>query len=183
MLIPVLTALYGIRSRLINPMDPGILSIGEVSGGNASNVIPSEIFIQGTLRSYSPEVRELLANNVLNAFKAAENAGGRGVAEIDRGYPAGWNDARVINWMGEIATEMLGPDAIDNSKRIMAGEDFAYMCQAAPGAMLSLGAKLDDGVHRAHHTPLFDIDERALPIGAAILAETAIRFLKGSNTL
>jgi amidohydrolase len=58
----------------------------------------------------------------------------------------------------------------------MAGEDFAYMQQVAPGAMLMLGAALGD-MPRPHHTPVFDIDERAMPIGAAILAETVRRYL------
>jgi len=57
------------------------------------------------------------------------------------------------------------------------------MCQKAPGAMLMIGAAIGDGVMRAHHTPIFDIDERCLPTGSAILAETALRFLKGQVTL
>ena len=61
----------------------------------------------------------------------------------------------------------------------MGAEDFAYMTRKAPGAMFMLGAAIDDGVNRGHHTPIFDIDERALPIGAAILAETARRYLAG----
>jgi amidohydrolase len=65
----------------------------------------------------------------------------------------------------------------------MASEDFAYMCQEAPGAMFMLGAAIDDGTDRGHHTNIFDIDERALPLGAAILAETARRFLAGEFKL
>jgi amidohydrolase len=53
------------------------------------------------------------------------------------------------------------------------------MCQKAPGAMIMLGAAIDDGIVRGHHTPIFDIDERCMPMGAAILAETALRFLRG----
>jgi amidohydrolase len=65
----------------------------------------------------------------------------------------------------------------------MGGEDFAYMCQQAPGAMIMVGAAMPDGVERNHHTNIFDIDERALPIGAAILAETTRRFLTGELSL
>jgi metal-dependent amidase/aminoacylase/carboxypeptidase family protein len=64
----------------------------------------------------------------------------------------------------------------------MGAEDFAYMTQQAPGAMFMLGAAVGDR-QRAHHTPVFDIDERALPVGAAILAETARRFLAGEVAL
>lgn len=85
--------------------------------------------------------------------------------------------------MSNVAGEFLGPDAIDRSRTGMGAEDFAYMTKKAPGAMLMLGAAIDDGIMRAHHTPIFDIDERALPIGTAILAETALRFLRGEVTL
>jgi len=74
---------------------------------------------------------------------------------------------------------LIGAEAIDRSRASMGAEDFAYMCQSAPGAMFMLGAAVSD-YQRAHHTPVFDIDERALPIGAAILAETARRFLAGA---
>ncbi|MCA9933455.1 MAG: hypothetical protein KC415_06000, partial [Anaerolineales bacterium] len=59
-------------------------------------------------------------------------------------------------------------------------EDFAYMAQKAPGAMFMLGAALDDGIVRGHHTDIFDIDENVLPLGTAVLAETARRFVTGS---
>ncbi|MBC8160152.1 MAG: amidohydrolase, partial [Roseiflexaceae bacterium] len=65
----------------------------------------------------------------------------------------------------------------------MGGEDFAYMAQRAPGAMFMLGAALDQQTMRAHHTAIFDIDEQAMPYGAAILAETARRFLAGELRL
>lgn len=183
MLSHVLNALFGIRSRLINPMEPAILSVGTVRGGHASNVIPSEIFVQGTLRSFSEEVRQKLAYEVERAFAVAEAFGGSAEVTITRGYPAGWNDERVAEWMSNVASDFLGPDAIDRSRTGMGAEDFAYMTRQAPGAMLMLGAAIDDGIVRGHHTPIFDIDERALPIGTAILAETALRFLRGEVKL
>jgi amidohydrolase len=179
MLIPVLTALYGIRARRINPMEPAILSVGVVQGGAASNVIPHEVFITGTLRSFSEPTRERLASEVEKAFAVARAYGGDYRLKIDRGYPAGWNDERVAGWMEHVARGFLGDAAIANDRTGMGAEDFSYMAQQAPGAMLMLGAAIDDGVVRSHHTPIFDIDERCLPVGAAILAETAARFLRG----
>jgi len=179
MLIPVLTALYGIRARRINPAEPAMLSVGVVRGGNATNVIPNEVELRGTLRSYSAEVREQLIAEVERAFAVARAYGGDYRLRIERGYPAGWNDARVAGWMEQVAGEFLGDNAFDHSPAGLGAEDFAYMCQKAPGAMLMLGAAIDDGVTRGHHTPIFDIDERCMPVGAAILAETATRFLKG----
>ena len=183
MLIPVLTALYGIKARRLDPVEPGILSVGIVQGGGATNVIPSEVRVAGTLRSYSPRVREQLIAEVERAFAVARAYGGDYKLAISRGYPAGWNDPGVAGWLEQVAGGFLGPDAFDRSPPGLGAEDFSYMCQKAPGAMLMLGAAIDDGVVRAHHTPIFDIDERCLPVGAAILAETAARFLRGETRL
>jgi amidohydrolase len=183
MLIPVLTALYGIRARRIDPVEPSILSVGVVNGGGATNVIPSSVRLEGTLRSYSAQVREQLVAEVERAFAVSRAYGGDYRLTIGRGYPAGWNDARVAGWLEQVAGEFLGPEAFDRSAPGLGAEDFAYMAQKSPGAMLMLGAALDDGVVRAHHTPIFDIDERCLPVGAALLAETAVRFLRGEVKL
>ena len=78
---------------------------------------------------------------------------------------------------------MLGAGAVTSDPMGLGAEDFAYMCQEAPGAMFMLGAAIDDGRVRGHHTNIFDIDESVLPIGAAILAETARRFLAGDLIL
>lgn len=183
MLIPVLTALYGIRARRIDPAEPAMLSVGVVKGVGATNVIPSSVELHGTLRSYNPSIRERLIDEVERAFAVSRAYGGDYSLRIDRGYPAGWNDERVATWMEHVAGEYLGDEAFDRSPPGLGAEDFSYMCQQAPGAMLMLGAAIDDGVVRGHHTPVFDIDERCLPLGSAILAETAVRFLKGSSKL
>jgi amidohydrolase len=183
MLAAVINALYGIKARRLDPVQPGVLSIGVVRGGNASNVIPSEIYLEGTLRSYSEEIRSKLAEEVERAFGVARALGGDYRLKITRGYPAGWNDDRVAGWMQGISREYLGDSALDQSPAGLGAEDFSYMCQKAPGAMLMLGAAIGDDVVRAHHTPIFDIDERCLPTGSAILAETALRFLKGQAKL
>lgn len=183
MLISVLTALHGIRARRIHPMDAGVVSVGIIQSGTASNVIPSEVYVKGTLRSFDPEVRELLIVEVEKAFAVARALGGDYRVKIERGYPAGWNNEHVAGWMEQVSSDLLGAQAINKTRRGMGAEDFAYMCQQAPGAMFNLGAAIDDGILRAHHTPIFDIDERCLPIGSAILAETALRFLRGDVKL
>ena len=76
MLAPVLTALYAIPSRRINPLEPSVVSIGQVSGGAASNVIPNEVLLRGTLRSLRAEVREQLWAEVENALRLTEHLGG-----------------------------------------------------------------------------------------------------------
>jgi len=178
MLGPLLMALHGIVARRINPLQPAVVSLGEIRGGAASNVIPAEVFLQGTLRSFDPQVREQLLEEVERALAVARAFGGDYRLEIERGYPAGQNHPEASAWLERTAIDLLGAGAIDKTRAGMGAEDFAYMTQQAPGAMFKLGAAVGDFT-RAHHTPVFDIDERALPIGSAILAETARRFLAG----
>ncbi|MBK9711598.1 MAG: amidohydrolase [Kouleothrix sp.] len=178
MLGPVLMALHGIVARRVNPMKPAVVSLGQVHAGATSNVIPSEVFLHGTLRSYDADVRELLLAEVDRALSLVRTLGGDYRIEVERGYPAGKNSAEVSGWLARTAADLLGPDALDPQLPGMGAEDFAYMSAQVPGAMFHLGAAVGD-IQRAHHTPVFDIDERCLPVGAAILAETARRFLAG----
>ncbi len=183
MLIPVLSALHGIVARRIDPHEPAVLSLGQIHAGTASNIIPTEVYLNGTLRSYAPDVRQQLLAEVERALAVARALGGDYRLEIDHGYPPVHNDATVAGWIEQTALDMVGDECINRDRRGMGGEDFAYMCQRVPGAMFFLGAALEDGVQRAHHTPIFDIDERMLPLGSALLAETARRFLMGGYTL
>ncbi len=179
MLSAILPVVYGIPSRLINPLRPCVLSLGEIRGGAAANVIPNEVYIQGTIRSYQPEVREQLWAELEKAFKMSETFGGSYQLKIHKGYPALFNDAETNEWLRQVAQGLVGDTAVVNREFGMGAEDFAYMTQKAKGAMFMLGAAIDDGTVRNHHTDIFDIDESVLPIGSAILAETARRFVTG----
>ncbi|NJN17617.1 MAG: amidohydrolase [Oscillochloris sp.] len=180
LMLPVLTAIHGIRARRLSPLEPGVISIGTLrSNSNAPNVIGSEVYLNGTIRTFDEDVRAQIPAELEQAFSIARTLGGDYRFELDRGYIAGWNDEKVNTWAEQVCTDLLGKEAINPDGKSMAGEDFAYMCREAPGVMIGLGAMLDDGVNRAHHTPFFDIDERCMPIGSAIVAETALRYLRG----
>lgn len=180
MLAPVLTALYAIPSRRINPLKPSVVSLGQIRGGSASNVIPSEVYLHGTIRSYEQEIRRQLWTEVERAVALSEALGGHYRFKIEEGYPAAVNDSNVNNWMRKVVRDLSGEEKVLNTESGMGAEDFAYMVHEVPGAMFMLGAATADGVWRAHHTPIFDIDESVLPLGAAILAETARRFVTGA---
>lgn len=179
MLSVILPAIYAIPSRRINPLRGCVVSLGQISGGAAPNVIPNEVYIQGTIRSFHDDVRQQLWTEVENAFKLSELMGGSYQFQLDKGYPALYNDAEVNSWLRDVAQEFGGETAVTNTEFGMGAEDFAYMAREAKGAMFMLGAAIDDGVARHHHTDIFDIDESVLPLGAAILAETAHRFVTG----
>ncbi|MEM7116567.1 MAG: M20 family metallopeptidase [Chloroflexota bacterium] len=179
MMGPILSALHGIVSRYVNPLEPAVVTIGRLAGGTVANVIPSDVELDITLRSLDDEVRELLVQEVEQALSIARNLGGDYEMRRVEGYPALYNDPGVASWLRKTAVDLLGADKVGSRGPVMGGEDFSFMSRASRGAMLSLGVKDPDGPPRFLHHPEFDLDETAMPIGAAILAETALRFVKG----
>ena len=174
----VLNALYAVPSRRIDPIKPAVLTVGIVRGGTASNVITDTVYIEGTLRSRHDDVRDQLIEEVKRSLEIARALGGDYELVIERGYPSMLNDAGVTDEIRQVGVDLLGEAGLGKSKPMMGAEDFSYMTRMAPGAMFSLGTRHPGGRERYAHTPDFDIDEDALPIGAAVLAETALRLLR-----
>ena len=181
LLSSILPMIYAIPSRRINPKEKCVVSLGQISGGAASNVIPAEVYLQGTIRSLSNIVRQQLWEEVEQCFRTAEVLGGSYEFRLHKGYPAMVNDRSVTSWLEKSAVGLFDANTITKPEPpySMGAEDFAYMSSEVPGSMFMLGAKVENG--GAHHTPLFDIDEDAFPVGMAVLAETARRFVTGQT--
>jgi amidohydrolase len=175
----VLNALYAIPSRRISPLQPSVVTVGVVRGGTADNVIPNSVHLEGTLRSFDGAVREQLVQDVERAMQVVRAFGGDYALRIEHGYPPLVNDPAAAGWLRSVAGDLLGGQNVDTGNVSMGAEDFAFMTQCAPGAMFALGVKPPGGQPRYLHTPTFDLDEDALPLGAAILAETALRYARG----
>lgn len=177
----VINAIYGIRSRRIDPMRPAVISIGAIHGGDADNVIPGEIKLKGTIRSYDEETRKQLWKHLEAAVALSRSLGGDFDFHIREGYPATYNDPFVSDMIRTVVTDTFGEAQLAPTEPGMGAEDFGYMSRKAPGAMFFLGAK-QDGINRPHHSPIFDIDESNLYVGAAVLAETACRLLRQAGS-
>ena len=173
----VLNALYAVPSRRIDPLQPAVLSVGIVRGGSAANIIPDTVYLEGTLRSIDTAVRQQLLDEVHNVLEIARVMGGSYDLELETGYPSMVNDPVVVEQIRLAAAALLGTDAVLPDRLSMGAEDFSYMAAACPGAMFNLGVRHPGQPSRFLHNPKFDIDENALPIGAAILAESALRLL------
>jgi amidohydrolase len=173
----VILALHGIVSRRLDPFDPAVLSIGSIRGGHAENVIPDRVELIATLRYLEPEVQETLHAEIERALSVARALGGDYEHRIEIGYPPMLNDESVVAVIREVGIDLLGVDHLRPPEQHLGAEDFGFFSALAPGAMFSLGCQLD-GDRRKAHSPTFDIDERCLPIGTAILAETALRLLR-----
>lgn len=176
-LAQVINAIHGIRARRINPMHPSVISVGAVHGGSADNIIPDSVAIRGTIRSYDEETRSQLWKELEAAIAVARAFGGDYEFSIREGYPATYNDPAVSRLIETVVSDTVGADRLHPAEAGMGAEDFGYMSRKAPGTMFMLGATRDE-IKRPHHSPIFDIDEQNLYLGAAILAETAVRLLR-----
>ncbi len=173
----VINALQAIRSRRRNPTERSVVTLGSIHAGIAPNVIPNEVLLTGTIRTFEQEAREEIHRLVEEAFALARHFGGDYKLNISTGYPALYNDPGVAELIRDVSRDLLGAEKSGHGEPIMAGEDFAFMTQKAPGAMLRLGAQLDE-MNRPHHSPIFDIHEGCLPIGVGVMAESALRLLR-----
>jgi amidohydrolase len=177
----IVVALQTLVSREVDPTVPAVVTIGSFVAGNASNVIPDSAVLRGTVRAFDPtlfahledRVREVAAT-VAAAMRASVTV------EFELSYPPATCDPAMAERLGESARSLLGADAVLNSKPVMGAEDFAFVLQKVPGAMLWLGVKDPDWAEpKPLHTATFDIDESALPIGSAAMAGVALDFLAG----
>jgi amidohydrolase len=174
----VLLALHGIVSRRMHPWTPAVISVGSIHAGEADNVIPEQVKMSGTIRFMTPEVQQQIHAEIERALGVARALGGDYELEIVAGGPPVVNDVAVTELLRQVVDDLLGPGHIPPPKHDMGAEDFAAFTALAPGAMFGLGCRRGEEIRPAH-SPTFDVDERCLPIGTAILAETALRLLRG----
>lgn len=173
----VILALHGIVSRRLNPSKRAVISIGSIHGGQAENVIPERVELSGTIRFMESEVQEQIHAEIERALGLARALGGDYELEIEIGCPPTFDEPEVVDLLRDVAEDLLGAAHVLDPEPHMGAEDFGSFSSVAAGAMFGLGC-LIEGDERFHHNPRFDIDERCLPIGTAILAEAALRRLR-----
>ena len=173
----VIIALNALISRSINPFEPAVVSIGTVNGGFTQNVIPESVSISGTLRFTNEAVHQQIHEGMKRAFDIVKALGGNYELKFEIGGPPMINDKLVADLIEQTGKEMLGDENVREIEKTLGAEDFGEFLKHAPGAMFTLGTQKAGHEEYLLHHPKFDIDERALPIGTAMLVETAKRFL------
>lgn len=172
----LVTSLQQIISRNNNPFNPSVLSITSIQGGNTTNVIPSEVKLMGTFRAMNEEWRfkahELIKHHVLSLVEAM---GATATIHIDVGYPFVLNNEELNSAAREQAETYMGAANVETTELRMGAEDFGYYTHQVPGCFFRLGAgNVSKGITANVHTPVFDIDEAAIPIGMGMMAWLAI---------
>lgn len=174
----VILALNAMISRRINPFEPAVVSIGTVSGGLTENVIPESVKISGTLRFTDEAVHQRIHEEMKHAFDIVKALGGNYALRFEIGGPPMVNDQLVSDLIEQTGKDMLGAENVHPIEKTLGAEDFGEFLKHAPGAMYTLGTQKEGHEEYLLHHPRFDLDERALPIGTAMLVETAKRFLE-----
>lgn len=177
----IVVELQTVVSRELNPLEPGVVSITSVRGGEAFNVIPPEVHLRGTIRSLTAEGAAFLQTRVAEIAEAVARAN-RCEAVVQfpgTGYPPTVNDESLWQFAQDVAGELLGSDAVVEIPPVMGGEDFAFYTEEVPGCFLFLavGDETGGAPYPVHH-PRFTMDEAALPLGSALHAALAVKSLQ-----
>jgi amidohydrolase len=175
----IVVALQSLVSREIDPTEAAVVTVGKLESGTVHNVIPQTATMLGTVRTYSPELRNFLETRV-GEVASTIAAAFRAEAETIylRGYPPMINHEAAVNLVRDVGTELLGAAHIHDARPMMAGEDMAFVTEKVPGCMFSLGVgNPERGLIYPPHHPRFDADEDALSVGVRMLCGVALRYL------
>lgn len=174
----VVMALQTVVSRNVDPGESAVVTVGRLRSGDALNVIPAEAEIGISVRSFSAAVRRLLRERITTLVNAtAAGYGAKAEIRYVEGYPVLENDPAAVALAGQVAGEVVGEDRVELAfPRMMGSEDFAYMLQVCPGALVRIGNGPSDG-GRGLHNPRYDFHDGNLSVGAAFWSRLAERFL------
>ncbi|RCH54794.1 amidohydrolase [Mucilaginibacter hurinus] len=175
----ILTALQQVISRFNDPKSPSVLSFGKVIANGATNVIPDEVYLEGTFRTMDEQWREDAHKRMKKMAEGiAESMGASCEFNIMKGYPFLINEERLTAAARTSAEEYLGKENVLDLDIWMAAEDFAYYSQAAHSCFYRLGTRNEArGITSSVHTPTFDIDETALEVSTGLMAYLAVKEL------
>lgn len=179
----VVESLQKVVSREIDPLAPVVISFGRIQGGTARNVIASRVRLEGTARALSPAlVRRLPGLIKRTASGICRARGAKAEVKVIAGYPALVNDPVVNGLLKRTYEALFGQGRVEETERVLGGEDFARYLEMVPGAMFRLGVRNPKlGADQPWHSPRFAIDEEALKYGTALLAAAAISYLTDST--
>jgi amidohydrolase len=174
----VVTALQQVVARNVDPLQSAVVTVGSIRGGDAFNIIPQEVRLEGTMRSFDAAVWESLPGHLERAAKrTAEAFDCRAEVEVERIQKPTVNDPAMAALVREVACEVVGPENVVDG-RTMGGEDFSEVLLRVPGCYFFVGTRNESkGKVHPHHSPWFDVDEDALPLGVRLLAGVAHRYL------
>lgn len=181
----IVVALQTITSRNLNPLESAVLTFGTITGGTRYNILANETTLEGTVRTFSTEARDMVEARLNQlAPKVAEGLGA--VCEVDyiRGYPAVVNHPTAVDVLRAAGEDTVGREGVVLPEYpSMVAEDFAFYLEKVPGALFWLGCTAEGEVKKSLHSPEFLPDENCLGIGVEMMVRTALRCLEISQNV
>ena len=174
------TAFQTIRSRNLNPLQPSVISVGIIRGGERFNIIPEQVYMEGTVRTYDEGVRDEIEKRLDEILAGITQAGGGTYEyEYERGAPPTINDVALAREMAPTLVRVLGPEQVHELEPMMAAEDFAYFANRIPGFYIRLGTTKPGTTSGWNHTPDFMADDASVPVGMRVMCNLLLDYLGG----
>jgi amidohydrolase len=174
----IVTALQTLVSREVDPVEPAVVTVGEIGAGSAFNIIPETARLGGTVRTLNEDLRRRMPERIEQLARGVAQ-GMRGDAQLDYtfSYPVTMNDGAATRLALTVISGLFGEEnTLELANPAMGGEDFAFFLEKIPGAFIWLGVGEDVSYL---HTPTFDFDEEILAQGSALLTALALESLSG----
>ena len=177
----IITALQSIVSRNTPPLDSAVVSVCSIHGGTAFNIIPPEVELQGTIRTFKPEIRAMIVERLHEiATQTAQALGCEVEISHEDITPAVINDPDLAEQIADLAAELFPEGTIALDSQTMGAEDMAFMMEDFPSCYFLIGsANAEKGLDAPHHHPRFDFDEQALTNGVALMTAAVMSLLQG----
>jgi amidohydrolase len=174
----VVLALQTIRSRNLSPFAPTVVTVGIMRGGERSNIIPAEVKLEGTVRTFDESVTDVIERRMREIFDGVtKSAGGSYEIQFERGYPVTSNDSALAARMRPTMERVMGSGNVVNIKPTTGAEDFGLFAMQTPGFFYRLGTVKPGTTTGGHHTPNFMADDASIPIGMRVMTAMVLDYL------
>jgi len=175
-------ALQTIVSRTLDPIRPAVVTVGMFHAGERSNIIPAEVRLQGTVRTYDAEVRNTIERRMREILGGITQAGGgEYTLDYERGTPATINNPALTSASVPTLEAVVGSESVEVLEPTMGGEDFAYYAQEIPAFFYRLGIHKEGTVSGPHHSPTFRADDSSVPVGMRVMANVLVDYLERNS--
>jgi amidohydrolase len=178
----IVLALQTVRSRVVSPLSANVLTVGIIRGGERNNIIPAEVRLEGTVRTFDDPTQEVVERSMRDIFDGLTKAA-HATFELhfDRSHPLTRNDDALTTRLVPTLTRVVGKDNVRAAPPETGAEDFSFFSQIVPGFYFKLGVVPEGKVSGGHHTPTFYADDASVPIGMRALSTLAVDYLAGSR--
>jgi len=175
----IVLAFQTIRSRTLSPLQPSVITVGIFKGGIRSNIIPSQVLLQGTVRTYDPATRDAVERRMDEILKGITMAyGGDYDLVYTRGISSVINDTALAVRMAPVMQQAVGAENALEIAPTMGGEDFAAFSNTVPGLFYRLGVRKPGTTTGGLHTPTMTADSGAVPVGMRVMSMILMSYLR-----